>query len=137
MATPMHTHYMGLSGRALQFAVALTAGLCFVAFGYGQGDVGGLMVEPSFMHFFPQFDPATKPVNLLRYAANSGTTIATWNIGCFAGAFCVIFLGNWLGRRGTIIIGLVLETIGKIIQCSSFSLGQYIAGRLIAGIGNG
>lgn len=27
--------------------------------------------------------------------------------------------------------------IGKVIQASSFSLGQYIAGRVVAGFGNG
>lgn len=133
----MHTHYMGLSGGALQFAVTLTAGLCFVAFGYGQGDVGGLIVEPSFMDFFPEFNPNTKPIDLQRYATNSGTIIATWNLGCFVGAFFVIFLGNWLGRKGTVMVGLVFETIGKIVQCTSFGIGQYIAGRVIAGFGNG
>lgn len=32
-----HGHYMGLSGSALRTAVVMTAGLCFLAFGYGQG----------------------------------------------------------------------------------------------------
>ena len=62
---------------------------------------------------------------------------ATWNIGCFVGAFFTIFLGDRLGRKGTVITGLILETVGKIIQCSSFGIGQYVAGRMVAGIGNG
>jgi MFS family permease len=99
--------------------------------------VGGLIIEESFMNYFPALNPATKPVSLLRYATNTGSIIGTWNIGCFVGAFFVIFLGDRLGRKGTVITGLVLETVGKIIQCSSFGIGQYIAGRLIAGIGNG
>lgn len=32
-----HAHYMGLSGAALRTAIGLTAGLSFLAFGYGQG----------------------------------------------------------------------------------------------------
>jgi len=32
-----HAHYMGLSGSALRTAIGLTAGLAFLAFGYGQG----------------------------------------------------------------------------------------------------
>jgi hypothetical protein len=32
-----HAHYMGLSGSALRTAIGLTAGLSFLAFGYGQG----------------------------------------------------------------------------------------------------
>jgi hypothetical protein len=33
--------------------------------------------------------------------------------------------------------GLSIEIIGKVVQCTSFTLGQYIAGRVIAGVGNG
>ena len=35
--------YLGLKGSSLRAAIALAAGLCFVAFGYGQSDFGGLL----------------------------------------------------------------------------------------------
>ncbi|KAK3703317.1 hypothetical protein LTR37_014529 [Vermiconidia calcicola] len=133
----MHAHYMGLSGPALRVAVGAVAGLCFIAFGYGQGDVGGLVIERTFVDHFPVFDYARDSANLLQNSTLAGTVIAVWNIGCILGAFLTIFLSDRLGRKGNIILGLVLETIGKIIQCSSFGIGQYVAGRLIAGTGNG
>ena len=133
----MHAHYMGLSGPALRVAVGAVAGLCFTAFGYGQGDVGGLIIERTFVDHFPVFDYARDSANLLQNSTLAGTVIAVWNIGCILGAFLTIFLSDRLGRKGNIILGLVLETIGKIIQCSSFGIGQYVAGRLIAGTGNG
>ena len=37
-----HAHYMGLSGSALRTAIGLTAGLSFLAFGYGQGKMVAL-----------------------------------------------------------------------------------------------
>jgi MFS family permease len=58
-------------------------------------------------------------------------------LGCLVGAGLLIFLSNILGRRGSIVYGLVLEIIGRVVQTSSFSPGQYIAGRFIAGLGNG
>jgi MFS family permease len=61
--------------------------------------------------------------------------VGTWNIGCFASAILTIFIGDWLGRRRTLMLGLVLWTIGEIIQCSSYSYGQFVAGRFIAGFG--
>ena len=131
----IHTHYMGLSGPGLRTAIGITAGLCFVAFGYGQGDIGGLLVVDSFGHYFPKFDAIKHPG--LHTAALTGVVVATWNLGCFVGAFFTIFLGDRLGRKGTIILGLVFETIGKIIQASSFGMAQYIAGRFVAGMGNG
>jgi len=48
-----------------------------------------------------------------------------------------VFTADMLGRRGSIIFGLCVMIIGKVIQASSFSLGQYIAGRVVAGFGNG
>lgn len=138
MAVPrMHTHYMGMSGPALHTAIGLTAGLCFVAFGYGQGDIGGLLIQSTFGDYFPQFDVNKHPGHEEHASVLNGVVVATWNIGCFVGAFFTIFCGDRLGRKGTIILGLVLETIGKIIQATSFSLGQYIAGRFVAGVGNG
>lgn len=42
-----------------------------------------------------------------------------------------------LGRKRTIIVGSSIMVVGAAIQCSSFSLGQLIAARLITGFGNG
>lgn len=136
MSGRMHTHYMGLSGPGLRFAISLTAGLCFVAFGYGQGDIGGLIIMKSFREQFPRIDGYG---DLTAYwpQVMVGVVIATWNLGCFVGAMLTVVFGDRLGRRGSALLGLSLEVIGKIIQTSSFSLGQYIAGRVIAGIGNG
>jgi len=89
-----HAHYMGLSGTALRTAIGLTAGLCFVAFGYGQGacvgeleahpfanrrsltvirfcllgDLGGLMTMQAFQHEFGQ---------MFKSGAIAGSVIAT------------------------------------------------------------
>ena len=90
----------------------------------------------AFGSYFPQFNVQLHP-GVFHVAQLNGVVVATWNLGCFVGAFVTIFLSDRLGRKRTIILGLVLETIGKIIQASSFGLGQYIAGRVIAGVGNG
>ena len=136
----MHAHYMGLAGPALRTAIGITAGLCFIAFGYGQGDIGGLMVQKDFRQQFLSFGITSEsptPDQVEYQYVLDGVTVACWNIGCFIGAFMTIFLGDRLGRKGSIILGLVVETIGKIIQIATFSTGQYMAGRVIAGIGNG
>ncbi|KAF2774521.1 general substrate transporter [Teratosphaeria nubilosa] len=126
---------MGLSGSALRTAIGLVAGLCFVAFGYGQGDIGGLMVMPAFEEEFRQINAALSPT--LHTANLVGITVAVWNLGCFVGAMITIFVGDVLGRKGSIVFGLVVMTVGYVVQIASFSLGQYIAGRFVAGFGNG
>lgn len=128
--------FLGLRGTALRSAIAITSGLCFVAFGYGQGDIGGLLTVSTFRSQFPEIDTIGNPGNT--HVANiQGITVAIWNIGCFVSAILSIFLGQFLGRKGTIITGLLIMAIGKIIQASSYSFAQLLVGRFIAGFGNG
>lgn len=105
-------------------------------FGYDQGDLAGLLVLPEFRAQFPRIDTISNPASL-NAATLQGITVATWNIGCFVSAMLTIFWGDLIGRRKTIFVGLTFLCIGEIIQASSFSFGQFIAGRVIAGFGNG
>jgi len=61
--------------------------------------------------------------------------VGTWNIGCLLSAILTIFIGDYLGRRKTLMLGLVIWMIGEIIQCSSYSFTQLIVGRAVAGFG--
>lgn len=63
--------------------------------------------------------------------------MAIWNIGCFVSAILTMLLGDVLGRKKTIILGVVLLSVGEIIQASSFGLPQLLVGRFVAGFGNG
>ena len=66
-----------------------------------------------------------------------GITVGGYTLGCFFGAVATIWLGNLLGRRKTIFVGSAIMVVGATLQCSSYSLGQLIAARLITGFGNG
>jgi len=67
----------------------------------------------------------------------AGIVIACFSAGCFIGALLCIFIADVLGRRKTIFLGTIFMIIGAIIQASSFTLAQFIAGRTILGFGNG
>lgn len=66
-----------------------------------------------------------------------GTITALYDIGCFAGAIAAVAFGEMLGRKKSILWGTTIMTIGAILQITAYSPGQMIAGRIIAGIGNG
>lgn len=66
-----------------------------------------------------------------------GTVTAIYDVGCFLGSLFAYWLGEKLGRRNTVIVGTTIMSIGALLQASSYSLGQMMAGRIIAGIGNG
>jgi MFS family permease len=99
------------------------------------GDIGGIMILDDFRATFPSIDAMSHPD--IHTVTLTGTTIASWNLGCLVGAILTFFLCHVLGRKGCIIVGLSIEIVGKMIQCTSFTLGQYIAGRVVAGVGNG
>lgn len=105
-------------------------------FGYDQGDLAGLLTVPAFRKQFPQVDTIGNPGSL-HVATIQGITVGAWNIGCFLSCMITIFWGDLIGRKKTIFIGLTLHAIGEIVQASSFTFGQFIAGRVIAGFGNG
>jgi MFS family permease len=99
--------------------------------------MGGLLTLPSFLEVFPEIDTQGNDNGTSGPSTLQGITVASYNLGCFAGAIACIWLGDFLGRRKTIFLGSAIMVIGAAIQTSAFSLGQLIAGRVITGLGNG
>src|ERR1700742_795685 len=108
-------------------------------FGYNQGLMGGLLTQQTFLNRFPEIDMtlATNTGQLHHLANIQGITVACLNAGCCVGATWCIFWGDWLGRRKTIFLGTLIMALGSIVQTSTYSLDQLIAGRTIIGVGNG
>ena len=100
--------------------------------------MGSLLNLASFTRTFPSIDTAhTKGSEQTSNSRLQGTVVALYTLGCFFGALSCISLGDRLGRIRTIRLGCVITIIGAILQASSYSLGQLIVGRLVAGLGFG
>jgi len=122
--------------------------------------MGGLLTVQQFLDRFPQVDIVnqssfhnawvTGTSNQVLWAhqgfrlvlehagsclTSIGLTVGTWHLGCIVSAIATIFVGDLLGRRRTLILGLTFWVIGEIIQTSSYSFPQFIVGRAIAGFG--
>ena len=48
-----------------------------------------------------------------------------------------MWVGDWLGRRKTIVLGGVIMIIGAILQTASYGYAQMIVARVVTGLGNG
>lgn len=131
--------YYGLRGLKLQIAIAVIAGTDFALFGYDQGVLGGLLTLEVFKTTFPQIDTSNPPNGWSesKTASVQAITVGGYTLGCFFGAVATIWLGNFLGRRKTIFTGSCIMIVGALLQCTSYSLGQLIAARLVTGFGNG
>ena len=123
-----------LTGRPLNWAITATSGAGFMLFGYDQGVMSGLLTGDAFTAVFPEIDTTGKGHGS---PSLQGTVVAIYDIGCFSGAILSLFIGEWLGRRRSIMIGCSIMIVGATLQCSSYSIPQMIVGRIVAGLGNG
>ncbi|KAK7543798.1 MFS transporter [Phyllosticta citricarpa] len=122
-----------LTGKALDHAITLCAGFCFLLFGYDQGVMSGLLTGSAFTSRFPEIDTVKNPGS----SSLQGTVVAIYEIGCFFGAIFAFCAGEKLGRRRSIMIGCTVLTVGAVIQCSAYGIPQLIVGRIVGGLGNG
>ncbi|KAK4505965.1 hypothetical protein PRZ48_003930 [Zasmidium cellare] len=133
---PAKGQFMGLRGQALSHVIGVTAATFFFLYGYDQGDMGGFLTVQNFLHRFTQVGVVNFP-DSLKVAQMTAITVGIWNLGCLCSAVLTIFLSDRFGRKSLMFVGLVLLLIGQIIQATSFAWGQFLAGRFIAGLGNG
>ncbi|KAL2441530.1 Sugar transporter STL1 [Exophiala dermatitidis] len=132
--------YLGFRGAKLNMMIGIIAGMDFLLFGYDQGVMGGLLTLPSFTSVFPEIDTTASGLTQSQADHRStiqGISVASYNVGCFAGAVVCIWLGDFLGRRKTIFLGSAIMVVGAALQASAFSLPHFIVGRVITGLGNG
>lgn len=122
-----YTTTLGLSGLSLNFAVAFIATCAFWLFGYDMSVMGGIITEPAFTSVFPSMNDASI----------QGIVIASFELGALVGALSCLDLGDRLGRRSTVWIGMTFMLIGGALQCSAWHVSQLTAGRVISGIGLG
>lgn len=120
-----------ISGTALQTGVCITAASAFLLFGYDQGIMSGIITEPGFLDVFPQMDPDNKS------GAIQALVVAIYEVGCLGGSGFIVWAGDKLGRRKSVLIGTLIMLVGTAIQASSTTLGQLIVGRIVTGVGNG
>ncbi|KAF8907034.1 general substrate transporter [Gymnopilus junonius] len=118
--------YLGLTGTKLNAWVTVACTTAMTLFGYDQGVFGGIIVTPSFLETMGNPDP-----NL------QGTIVSLYDIGCFFGAISTFVFGERLGRKKSLIIGVIIMSIGAILQITAFSVAQMIVARLVTGFGNG
>ncbi|KUI55659.1 Sugar transporter STL1 [Cytospora mali] len=131
--------FMGAMGHNLTvLQTALIVMPAFIAFGYNQAGLGGLLTESNFVKTFPQIDTVHSTGS--EKSAKStlqGFVVATFVIGALIGALSCSWSGDRFGRRNVIFFAAVCSLIGVILEASSFSLAQFIVGRVFVGLGVG
>ena len=134
-------------GKALEIGVCITASSGFFLLGYDQGEshcqnnvyltwtgiMGGIITEPMFLDEFPAMAPKNKS------GAIQALVVAIYEVGCLIGALFIVAMGDKLGRRRSILLGVSIMYVGAILQTAAVGPGisMLIVSRIVTGIGNG
>ncbi|KAJ7640318.1 general substrate transporter [Mycena polygramma] len=118
--------YLGITGTRLGGWVTVACTAAMVLFGYDQGVFGGIIITPDFLETMGNPN-----------ASLQGTIVALYDIGCLVGALAAMVFGEHLGRKKTFLIGVVIMSIGALMQACAYTVSQMIIARLITGLGNG
>ncbi|KAI5831660.1 hypothetical protein K523DRAFT_269490 [Schizophyllum commune Tattone D] len=115
-----------LVGQPLLYAISIFASLGVFLFGYDQGVMSGVITGPHFISFFQQ------PT-----ALETGSMVATLEIGAFITSVAAGRVGDVIGRKGTLFIGALVFTLGGAVQTFTTGFVVMVIGRIISGFGVG
>ncbi|KAF8198267.1 general substrate transporter [Mycena galopus ATCC 62051] len=126
MPTTGKKPYLGITGTRLGGWVTVACTAAMVLFGYDQGVFGGIIITPDFLETMGNPSPSLQ-----------GAIVALYDIGCLFGALAAMVIGEHLGRKKTFLIGVVVMSVGALMQACAYTVSQMIVARLITGLGNG
>ncbi|CAO2652816.1 Nn.00g022270.m01.CDS01 [Neocucurbitaria sp. VM-36] len=116
-----------LRGRTLYLLMKLVCGASFMMYGYDAGVLDGVLLHPPFLSAIGN-PTSTWTIPMIT---------ASYDLSACVTALAIIPFTFRLGRRGTILLGNFSAIFGAVIQASSYSVGQLIAGRLVTGFAIG
>nr|SIP56032.1 putative Sugar Porter [Yarrowia yakushimensis] len=109
-------------------------GLLGSARGLDEGMIAGTTSQASFERQFKLKDPSK---SASQQADELSNITAMVQIGSVGGALIAMFVQDKIGRIKCLQEMLILWSVGVIIEVTSYSQGQLLAGRFIAGLGIG
>ncbi|KAI4216904.1 MAG: hypothetical protein LQ351_000853 [Letrouitia transgressa] len=111
---------------------AAFAALGGMIFGYDQGVVSVVLVMPQFLSRFPRVSDTASGAGFWK-----GLLTAMIELGALLGALNQGWIADKISRKYSIVIAVIIFTIGSILQTASMDYAMLIVGRLIGGIGIG
>ncbi|KAK5159300.1 hypothetical protein LTS14_002442 [Recurvomyces mirabilis] len=125
----------GSNGLFASYYVALCAifaALGGLLFGYDQGVVSVILVEQQFLQRFPGIVDGAASAGFRK-----GLLTAMIELGALFGAFNQGWIADKFSRKYSIVLAVVIFTIGSALQTSSINYGMLVTARLIGGLGIG
>ncbi|KAK8168440.1 general substrate transporter [Phyllosticta citrichinensis] len=101
-------------------------------FGYDQGVVSVILVMPQFLEWFPQVSDSAPGGGFYK-----GLLTAMIELGALLGAFNQGWIADKISRKYSIVVAVLIFTIGSALQTAAQDYAMLVVARLIGGIGIG
>ncbi|KAI9792005.1 MAG: hypothetical protein M1833_001289 [Piccolia ochrophora] len=115
--------------------VAMCAAFCALGgliFGYDQGVVSVILVMPQFLGRFSQVSDTASGAGFWK-----GLLTAMLQLGAFAGALNQGWIADKYSRKYSIVIAVVIFTLGSALQTGAVDYAMLVVARFIGGVGIG
>jgi hypothetical protein len=128
----LFTGFAGLFSSPYVATCALFATLGGLLFGYDQGVISVTLVMEQFLGRFPRVSAEASGAGFWK-----GLMTAMLELGALIGALFAGYLADKLSRKYSIVVAVVVFTIGSILQTAAMDYAMLTIGRLIGGMGIG
>ncbi|KAF1920448.1 MFS sugar transporter-like protein [Ampelomyces quisqualis] len=124
--------FAGLFSSPYVATCALFATLGGLLFGYDQGVISVTLVMDQFLGRFPRVSAEASGAGFWK-----GLMTAMLELGALIGALFAGYLADKLSRKYSIVVAVVVFTVGSILQTAAVEYAMLTVGRLIGGMGIG
>jgi MFS family permease len=122
----------GLLHNPFVFLCVACTTLGGMLFGYDQGVVSVILVMPQFLDKFPRVSAAASGAGFWK-----GLMTAMIELGAFLGALNQGWIADKISRRYSIIVAVLIFTVGSVLQTAAVDYAMLTVARLIGGVGIG
>ncbi|KAI4225070.1 MAG: hypothetical protein L6R36_004197 [Xanthoria steineri] len=125
----------GFKGVFISYYATLCAAFAAIGgmvFGYDQGVVSVVLVMPQFLARFTRVSETAPGAGFYK-----GLMTAMIELGAFLGALNQGWIADKYSRKYSMLIAVVIFTIGSIVQTAAMDYAMLTVGRLVGGIGIG
>lgn len=123
-----------LSSRYITLC-AIFAAMGGLLFGYDQGVVSVILVEPQFLQRFTRIDETSAAGGSAGFW--KGLLTAMIELGALLGALNQGWIADKYSRKYSIVIAVVVFTVGSVLQTAAMDYAMLVVARFIGGLGIG
>lgn len=118
---------IGMLKNPYVFMTCSFASIGCIMYGYDQGVMSSVLVMENFEAQFPDLEGDTI----------QGWLVAALELGAWAGALFCGWSADAISRRYSMMVAVIIFTLGTCLQCAAKNSGMLFAGRIIGGVGIG